>query len=195
MRLELLLTYIGWAGTIIYLLNHGYISTVVNWKRKLYFGGNFVAAALLVVQSVYLLSWQAVVINCFWMVVSICLLANISFDMVKVRAKHYYQVCAIVFILIVSLSIYSVLLTAKWNAAIDMFGWSSAFVFCSSYFLFSALRITSRAYLVLNAYAALALLPLLWFNQNWPVFALEIAWAGISIYGVAKSYQHVHLID
>jgi hypothetical protein len=79
--------------------------------------------------------------------------------------------------------------------SIQVFGWSSAFVFCSSYFLFSATRISSRAYLILNAYAALALLPLLWQKENWPVFALEVAWAGISIYGVAKSYQEVHLID
>jgi hypothetical protein len=92
-------------------------------------------------------------------------------------------------------SAYSFWASQQWSMSIQVFGWSSAFVFCSSYFLFSATRISSRAYLILNAYAALALLPLLWQKENWPVFALEVAWAGISIYGVAKSYQEVHLID
>ena len=195
MSLEVLLTYIGWAGTIIYLVNHAYISVVSNWKRLVYFGGNFCAAALLVVQSVYLQSWQAVVINGFWMIVSICLLAGMSFDKIKIEAKHYYQCCGLLLLILMFVSAYSFWASQQWSMSIQVFGWSSAFVFCSSYFLFSATRISSRAYLILNAYAALALLPLLWQKENWPVFALEVAWAGISIYGVAKSYQEVHLID
>ncbi|MBF7074066.1 hypothetical protein ISG33_11715 [Glaciecola sp. MH2013] len=195
MTLEVFLSYIGWAGTFLYLVNHAYISMMSNWKRTLYFGGNFLAATLLVVQSVYLASWQAVVINGFWMLVSICLLAGMSFDNIKIAAKHYYVVCVSLFVALISLSTLSLLSTGSWASTIQLFGWSSAFVFCSSYFLFSATRISSRAYLILNAYAAIALLPLLWEKQNWPVFALEVAWAAISIYGVAKSYQQVHLID
>lgn len=192
---ELLLSYIGWAGTFLYLVNHAYISVISDWNRTIYFGGNLTAATLLVIQSVYLDSWQAVVINGFWMLVSICLLAGMSFDKIKIAAKQYYLVCASLFAALVCLCVMSLVSTGDWTLTIQLFAWSSAFVFCSSYFLFSATRISSRAYLILNAYAAIALLPLLWEKQNWPVFALEVAWAGISIYGVGKSYQQVHLID
>lgn len=190
MNISMLLSIIGWIGTAVYLINHIYISVSPNWKRIVYFGGNLVAASLLVIQSAYLSSWQAVVINGFWMIISACLLAKIPFDSIKLTAPAYYKICTVFAILLLSYCLLSDL-----QVSIHVIGWSSAFVFCSSYFLFSANRLSSRAYLLLNACAAIALLPLLWINHNWPVFALEIAWASISIFGVIKSYEDIHLID
>lgn len=190
MSLELFFSIVGWCGTVIYLANHTYISVNADWRKLIYFGGNFVAASFLLMQSTYLASWQAVVINGFWMVISLSLLAGISFENIRVSAKHYYVFCAFALSgLCVSIAF------LDWETVVQLFAWSSAFVFCSCYFLFSAQRITSRAYLMLNIYAALVLLPQLYLTSNWPAFGLEVAWATISSYGVIKSYRRVHLID
>lgn len=180
----------GWSGTVIYLANHTYISVKVDWHKLVYFGGNFIAATFLLIQSTYLASWQAVVINGFWMIISICLLVGISFERINVDVKFYYVICAL---LLGGLCVSSVFL--DWVCLAQLFAWSSAFIFCSCYFLFSAKLISSRVYLGFNIYAALVLLPQLYLTSNWPAFGLEVAWAAISTYGVIKSYQTVHLID
>ncbi|MDT0594372.1 CBU_0592 family membrane protein [Glaciecola petra] len=190
MNLEIIFSILGWSGTVIYLANHTYISVKADWRKWIYFGGNLIAATFLLIQSTYLASWQAVVINAFWMLISMCLLAGISFERIYVNAKYYYVLCAVLFS---SLCITGLFIDFVHLA--QLFAWSSAFVFCSCYFLFSAKRISSRAYLTFNIYAALVLLPQLYFTSNWPAFGLEVAWAAISTYGVIKSYQNVHLID
>ena len=73
-----LLALIGWSGTLLYLLNHAYISLAPNWKSTIYYGGNLIAALCLVLTSAVAQSWQAVVINSFWAIISVLLLANIS---------------------------------------------------------------------------------------------------------------------
>lgn len=181
---------LGWFGTVTYLANHAYISLVKQWLPKVYFSGNLLAASALTVQSVYLSSWQAAAINGFWMLVSALLLLGVKMDSVKITAAPYFAFSG----LLLTGALGSVLfieLTQYYN----ILGWSSAYFFCSSYFLFSAKRISSRAYLAINIYAALALLPQLWLNANYPVFTLEIAWAIVSLIGIIKSYNDVHLID
>lgn len=186
----MLLTIIGWLGTVLYLANHAYISLIKNWRPKVYFLGNLIAATSLTVQSVYISSWQAAAINGFWMVISALLLIGVKMDSVKITAKPYF-----VFSGILLTSVLSTFIFVELTQFYDILGWSAAYFFCSSYFLFSAKRISSRAYLAINVYAALVLLPQLWLQANYPVFALEIAWALVSLIGIVKSYQEVHLID
>lgn len=181
---------LGWCGTAVYLANHAYISLVTSWRPKIYFSGNLVAATALTVQSVHLSSWQAAVINGFWMAVSTLLLIDVKMDSLKLTAKSYFSFSALLLLTVFS-SFFLIELTEFYK----VLGWSSAYFFCSSYFLFSATRISSRAYLSCNVYAALALLPQLWLNANYPVLTLEIAWATVSLIGIIKSYNKVHLID
>ena len=181
---------IGWCGTVLYLLNHAYISLVKNWRPSVYFGANLLAASSLTVQSVYLASWQAAAINGFWMLISALLLLGVKMDSIKANAKAYFIFSALLLALVLSSILYVDL-----AYYFEILGWSSAFFFCSSYFLFSAKRISSRAYLAINTYSAIALMPQLWTNANYPVFTLEVAWAIVSIIGIVKSYQDVHLID
>jgi hypothetical protein len=180
----------GWFGTIMYLVNHAYISFVRDWRANVYYTGNLLAATALTVQSFYLSSWQAVAINGFWMITSMLLLLGVRMDRIKIRSLHYFTFSGILLASVLA-SIFFIELTQFY----DVMAWSAAYFFCSSYFLFTAKRIPSRAYLAINIYAALALLPQLWLSANYPVFTLEIAWAIVSLIGMIRTYNEVHLID
>ena len=183
---------LGWLGSILYLVNHGYISVIKNWNTKLYYGGNFIAATSLVISSLLIFSYQAVVINAFWALISILLL--IKFDVAKVPLSR-----RIFFVGFIVMLVWLVVigLQSGWQSTTfySFLGWSSSYVFCFSYFLFCSKKLSHVNYLILNIYAACALLPLLWQQQNWPVFSLEVVWAGISAYGVLSRMDEVHLID
>lgn len=184
-----LLALIGWSGTLLYLLNHAYISLAPNWKSTIYYGGNLIAALCLVLTSAVAQSWQAVVINSFWAIISVLLLANISLKNAPFTQPLFNSGIALLWLWLAAQSLFS--------GALDLtiLGWTSAYVFSFAYLLFSAGRMAQRHYLLWNAYAALALLPQLWIDQNLPVFALEIAWACLSVYGAARRYSEIRLID
>ena len=183
---------LGWLGSVLYLINHGYISVVKNWQPKIYYAGNFIAAVSLVISSIFVLSYQAVVINGFWALISIMLLVNIDVSKIPLSKKLFN----IGLILILAWIIYVGFQYGVASSNLHVFlGWSSTYVFCLSYFLFSSKKLSHFKYLLFNIYAACALLPLLWAQQNWPVFSLEVCWALISAYGVLKRIEQVHLID
>lgn len=183
---------LGWFGSILYLLNHGYISIIKNWHSGVYYGGNFLAAISLVLSSFLLGSYQAVVINAFWAIISLLLL--VKFDVSRLAfSKRIFYVGFASFILFCGWLSFK---HGMFSETLYVYlGWSSTYVFCLSYFLFSSKKLSHVSYLMLNVYAATALLPLLWSQQNWPVFTLEVCWALISGYGVFVRIDEVHLID
>ncbi|GHE81437.1 CBU_0592 family membrane protein [Thalassotalea profundi] len=183
---------LGWIGSILYLINHGYISSVKQWNPNIYYGGNLIAALSLVISSLMIFSSQAVVINGFWAFISILLI--VKFEVAKIPFSKRVFYLGLIFILawaayigfeysVTSINFYTVL------------GWSSSYVFCLSYFLFCSKKLNDIKYLLFNAYAATALLPILWSQGNWPVFSLEVCWAVISVYGLYSRIEKVHLID
>ncbi|TYK64509.1 CBU_0592 family membrane protein [Colwellia echini] len=183
---------LGWFGSVLYLLNHGYISVVKNWRPNIYYAGNLIAALALVVSSLIIVSYQAVVINGFWALISILLL--IKFDVAKVPLSK--RIFYLGFILILIWSAYIGFEQGFYSYAFyTCLGWSSSYVFCLSYLLFCSKKLKHINYLLLNFYAASALLPILWSQQNWPVFTLEVSWALISAYGAYTRMDEVHLID
>jgi hypothetical protein len=179
---------IGWLGTFLYLINHIYISLETNWKNNIYYGGNTLAAICLIISSYYNASWQAVVINIFWASISIALLLGANLSTIKLNKRFFY----IVFIGMSLMLFVNYLMQSQFDLA--LLGWISAFIFSGAYLLFSAKKMLPRYYLCWNAFAAIALLPQLWLDHNWPVFALEVIWASISIYGAARKFEQVHLI-
>ncbi|GAA0819218.1 hypothetical protein GCM10009111_23030 [Colwellia asteriadis] len=187
-----MITFLGWFGSALYLINHSYISIVKNWNPKLYYSANLIAALSLVVSSLIIISYQAVVINGFWALVSILLL--IKFDIAKIPLSK-----SLFYIGFILLLVWSAFIGYQHGWSSLMFysclGWSSSYVFCLSYFLFCSKKLTHVNYLLLNVYAASVLLPILWSQQNWPVFGLEVCWAIISAYGAYSKIEQVHLID
>lgn len=186
----MLLFSLGWLGTVVYLGNHGYVSLIKDWRPNIYFSFNLLAATLLTIQSVALASWQAAAINGFWILISALLLAKVKINFISISATAYLS-SSVMVLLFVAVTAFAVDVLFYYK----LLAWSSAYFFCSSYLLFSAKCISTRAYLFANVYAAIALLPQLWITQNLPVFTLEIAWAGLSVVGIVKSYSKIHLID
>ena len=180
---------LGWFGTITYLVNHAYISLVQQRNNTIYYAGNLLAAVALVISSVASDSFQAVVINGFWALISILILAKVDLQRLPISRRFFNAVLVIFAIALV----YQGVVHAKLD--IRLLGWSSAFVFSASYLLFSVAKMRILIYLLCNAYAAFSLLPQVWLDQNWPVFVLEICWGCISIYGAARRYSQVRLID
>lgn len=183
---------LGWFGSILYLVNHAYISVVKNWQPSIYYMGNLFAALALVVSSLIIVSYQAVVINGFWAIISVLLIIKIDLAKVPLSKRIFYLGFALFLI-------YSAYIgfEQRFNSY-DFYtslGWSSSYVFCLSYLLFCSKKLKHINYLLLNFYAASALLPILWIQQNWPVFTLEVSWALISAYGAYKRMDEVHLID
>ncbi|WP_440876799.1 CBU_0592 family membrane protein [Thalassotalea sp. PLHSN55] len=185
----MLIATIGWLGTFIYLANHAYISFTQEWKKTIYYGANAVAAACLIVSSFFTESWQAIVINGFWLAISLALLANKDISVIKFSRRIFYTVV----VMFIASFIAYYLSQAQLNMAI--LGWLSAFVFSGCYLLFSQEKMLPRYYLCWNAFAAIALMPQLWIDGNWPVFYLEISWAAISVYGAVRKFSQIHLID
>lgn len=187
-----MITILGWLGSLLYLVNHGYIAVVKNWNTNIYYAGNFFAASFLVVSSLIISSYQAVVINGFWALISVLLL--LKFDVAKVPlSKRIFQLGFIIIIAFLAFVAYR----DGWNSSTfqNYLGWSSSYVFCLSYFLFCSKKLSHVNYLLFNVYAACCLLPILWLQQNFPVMGLEVCWALISAYGVFKRLDEVHLID
>lgn len=69
---------LGWVGTILYIVNHAYLSLYSQCRRDIYYLGNLLAASALVVSSSAIQSWQAVAINGFWAIISLLMLASVS---------------------------------------------------------------------------------------------------------------------
>jgi hypothetical protein len=184
-----LFSLLGWIGTVLYLLNHTYISYKTDWNHKIYYGANFLAAASLVISSAIVDSWQAVAINIFWALISLMLFNHSKLAWVSIRVMHFHFIIVIFMITLLML-----LIT---NGVVDLaiLGWLSAFVFSVAYLLFSIEKLPPRHYFLWNAFAAVSLLPQLWTDGNFPVFFLEIAWAIISIYGAIRRYSILRLID
>ena len=179
----------GWLGTLLYLLNHAYISLESDWKTRIYYSGNLLAAVLLVMQSSVLATWQAVAINAFWALVSVALLCRLAIDKVPFSMRGFLLLALLLIVWVGSQA------TVSTTALLSALGWSSAYFFCASYLLFSSGKMPPRYYFLCNLYAALALLPQLWISENWPVFCLEIIWAVLSAIGAAKRFYTIHLID
>jgi len=182
----------GWLGSILYLINHGYISAVKRWRPSVYYGGNFIAAVALVISSLMIVSYQAVLVNLFWAVISALLLAKVDVAKVPLSKRLFLLGFTILLVWVGYIGLRSGWLSSSFH---HWLGWSSTYVFCLSYFLFCSKKLGHLHYLLFNIYAATALLPILWQQQNWPVFTLEVCWAAISFYGVARKIEQVHLID
>lgn len=174
-------SFLGGLGTVIYLASHAYLSVKTNCNRRVYYGGNFVAALMILMSSAVIGSWQAVAVNGFWAAVSALLFFGVG--LLRINGLVFRFVLFLV----------SAGVVAAWIRSGDLgFGglsWLSVLVFSLAYLFFCAGKITPGVYFLWSAYAALTMLPQLWLDQNLSVFALEIVWAGVSFFGAQRWYS------
>lgn len=173
---------LGWAGTLIYLVNHGAYSLRSSYHRRLYLGANAVAALLVTISSVMIESWQSGAINAFWTVVSIQGLAGAHFRLRLFPPAWFDALLAGV----LAISLAALALSTRLSA--DLLGWSSMLAFCGAYLMLANRVIGEVRYFAYNAIAAFIILPVLWLDNNWPIFALEACWTVLSLAALVRCF-------
>ena len=184
-----MIVILGWGGTLLYLLNHAYLSFIPNWNKTIYYSVNLIAALALVVSSVVLNSWQAVAINMFWAVVSALMVFEFSLRNLPILSRRFFLLLSVLVIVFV----FAYLSSSEdiWN----LVSWIAAVIFCISYLMFTISKMNSKSYQIANFFAAIMCLPALWLQKNFAVFALEIVWALISIWSALKNFEEAYIID
>lgn len=177
----MMLPVIGWAGTVLYLVNHALLAFSRIERGRAYYLANGMAAALVTVSSVALSSWQAVAVNGFWVLASLAGLAGITLGVSRAAsARGLIGLCG------VGLVVAAVLAVGDVQHGIRGLGWAATVLFCGSYLLFAVGRMTQSVFLACNAAAAFGLIPVLVLDQNWPVVFLEVVWCALSVIGLMR---------
>ncbi len=184
---------VGYAGTLLYLASHAYVSLWQDFNQRYYFAGNLVAATALVVSSTVLFSWQAVCTNLFWALVSLQRLRDVPLP-VRALLNPYFRV-ALQVVAGALLGVLAISIFVKPLIAIGLLAWSSVLIFSLAYLLFAAGELDKRRYLWLNFLAALIIMPQMWLDSNYPVLLLEGCWAIVSFYGALSINRATHLIS
>lgn len=184
-----MIEFLGWFGTTLYLINHVYLSFCRDWRRGFYYSGNLIAASSLVASSAYLQSWQAVAINAFWAIISILILFKLNLRKLPLTSRRF------ILLFLVTLLICVVAYLKAPDQIWNLVSWIAAVLFSLSYLMFSAAKMPARYYQLCNFFAAGMCLPALWIQANYAVFALEVAWAFISIWAAVRQFNEAHIID
>lgn len=174
----MMFTVIGWVATAVYLGNHGYLSTHRNYRPKIYYALNFFAASGIVVSSAAIASWQAVVVNAFWALLSLAALNDVQ-PHAGGRLSERWIIAPLAALGLGGLGFALFDLSAGMAAL----GWAATGLFCGGYLLFAAGAVRRRRFLLFNIFAAYGLTPILYLDANWPVLALEACWGAISAIG------------
>ena len=172
---------IGWVGTVLYLGNHGLLAFDRIARGQKYYAINLCAAALVTASSLILASWQALVVNGFWVGVSLLGLLGVRLAPLRgVSLRALLTLCAV----LATAAAFAAI--TDWPLGIRLLGWSATALFCGIYLLYAVERISAQQFLAGNAAAAFCLVPVLTLDQNWPVVALELVWGVLSVIGLVR---------
>ncbi len=175
--MQIIVEIIGWCGSILYLLSYILLAVNLLERGKFYYYLNIVAAVFVVIISLEKTTYQAVVINLLWGAISL----NSLYKYIQTKAPVKPSVFRFInlFLLLICIG----LIFSNTSAGIQVFGWLSVAYFISSYFYFASNYISEREFHIWNFLAALAIIPQLYVDQNWPVIVLEIFWAAFAVWG------------
>ena len=176
---------VGWVGTLLYV--YGYLLVVLGIKptRRHYFSVNSLAAFSVIVVSLFTGTHQIVFANVAWLAISIAGLRHLQLNL-PMGVRHGMRGCGAIWLL----ATIGVLIVAGSSEAIAVLAWFGAAAFIGSYFLFANERISVVEFIVWNIVAPVALMPRLYEDANWPVFALEIFWAAVGIFALITRRYH-----
>lgn len=168
---------IGWLGTVLYLTSYLYLSIYKHASLLVYHACNFVAAACITVVSVVLHSWQAVVINVIWGLISVARVFEQPLGFLRFKPAYLEAVLG----LCSGVALFALPFLPAFS--FNLMAWSATMAFCLGYLLFASEMVGKSRFFIYNAFAALVILPQLWVDVNYPTFAMEMIWFVISIYG------------
>lgn len=177
----MLVSLIGWLGTVSYLLAHFYLALTHDPRVRMYYVVNLLAALMLVFSSVVIASWQAAATNVFWALISLAIVLRyapqVSF---KLSERWLIAPCVMLGLVGMGRSLFD------FYTGMSLLGWAGTLLFGLSYLLFASGVIQRRRFLWYNMTAAYALVPILYLDDNLPVFVLELAWGSISAVGLLR---------
>ncbi len=180
---------LGYAGTILYLANHAYVSLHPSYRENWYFSANLIAALAVVASSLALMSMQAVATNAFWAIISILRLFGKTPTLaISVPTLGWQTLLATGVCLIIGWWLDAAI-------AIAVAAWCSVLLFATAYFLFASGQLAKRHYLIANFVAAIVIMPQLWVDANYPVLLLEFAWAVISAVGAVRADRAARVVE
>ncbi|MEM9937814.1 MAG: hypothetical protein AAF768_03115 [Pseudomonadota bacterium] len=171
----------GWISFGVYLWAHALVSIFRSDNRPFYYLLNIIAAVLLMVSSFAIASWQSVLINLFWGVVSYAGYSQSStFKSYSPRPRLTIAPGVVLLLVGVVWSFIS------FEATLTILGWAGVWLFCGAYLLFASERITRRGYLWFSIISYALLLPIYYVQANWPSFTLGVFWTLITVFGLIE---------
>ena len=172
---------VGWIGAFVYFYGYLLIALGLSTTRRHYLLVNTVAALCIIAVSAFKGTHPAVVLNIAWLAISIAGMRG-AYPRFTVGSSRVFLAGGVV-----SLAVVGVLFVAgERTLAVLMLAWLGTAIFIVSYLLFVNQGISVAAFNRCNVVAPIALLPRLYDDSNWPVLALEVFWATVALYAVAR---------
>ncbi|WCE28385.1 CBU_0592 family membrane protein [Vibrio sp. SCSIO 43137] len=178
----MLMTVIGWIGMAQYLVAFVLLSLNIIEKNRLYYLLNASGCLFLVIYSVSINSYQIAVINLVWIVVSVLACYNRVPDLRLFDGRVFAGV--VIGLLLGDVIAYY---SNAHQLAIDILGWLSVWLYLAAYWLLLNQRMSLDYYRYVNVLAPIAILPILYMDQNWPNFTSNSIWLVVALAGIIKS--------
>lgn len=183
----MIIAWLGWFGAGLYLLNHAWLAINHGHESRRYYLLNMIAAAVLVLSSAYLSSWQPVLTNAFW--VGVSALALLHWPNKTSFGGSWLRERVLIWPIGVALVAGCLVAIAQPYPGASIVGWAGTALFSVAYLTFATGVIARRRFLAYNAVAAFSLVPILYLDVNYPVFFLEVVWGFISALGWLRAYR------
>lgn len=176
------MTVIGWLGMAQYLSAFVLLSLNIIEKDRLYYLLNASGCLLLVIYSVSISSYQIAVINLVWLIVSLLACYNRVPDLSLFDSRVFAGV--VIGLLLGDVIAYY---SNAHQLAIDILGWLSVWLYLAAYWLLLNHRMSVNYYRYVNVLAPMAILPVLYMDQNWPNFTSNSIWLVVALAGIVKA--------
>lgn len=174
---------IGWVAIVFTITNYFLLTTFKDYKRRTYYTVTILPCTLSSISCVMLESWIPLINNLFAVFISLYFL--ITHKNLKVNMSK--QLFDIGLYSIVAVACASLFVSTSTGA--DIFAFSAAYIFAIGYLLYCGNAFNNLEYFLYNAYAGVAIIPSLYFDENWPLVGLNIFWLILSLRGYYREKQ------
>lgn len=179
----MLLSIIGWSGSLLYLLAQILLALFSLSQRK-YVIINAAAAIFVSIHSLSLDSLQPIIINLSWSALSIISILVHQPVTEQPQSNHgNWKATTIIIsgvLFLVTLALFNSI-----NIFLSM-SWMSVWLYLSSYLLFIFFRLSMSSFLLSGLLAAVFLLPQLLIDSNYPVITIQVLWIVTCLLGLFK---------
>jgi hypothetical protein len=175
----MLVSVIGWLGTVTYLVAYMLLALGVLETGAVYLTMNIAAAGMVMLFSATRASWAALVINGAWCTISLYsqLKLPLRIPQILVPIIRYGIVIAL-------FGAISILSLGNPLYAFGVLAWCSFCSYIFPYLFFLNQKISLTEFHRWNLLAAVIIIPDLVIDHNWPVVVIEVFWSGVALAGL-----------